>query len=398
MRRFSFLICLLIVLTFFSQAWAQTVSKGPCPDEKTLTRDARTGLVEAQKFMAEKKTARAEKALTGFIQNHPDENHAFVTYTLATCYLDLNKLKSALEQYEKTIDFCPAYAPAWQNLAKVCFDLKKYNRAGMALEKAWELTGCKNHLLRFHAAVAFISAKKQQKALPILAYLCSGKAGPPGDKWVKLFVQAAIAVKQPKTALRTVERLLAKPDPDAYLFRLATVLYLESANYRKAAQNLAAYSLVATLSRQEQKLLADLYANLGIPARAALNYEALVAVKPCCRLWERTAACWFEACDYDKALRTAQKGLAAFPQSSHLWRIKGWVHYENKDYGPASQAFGKASSLDHNDINSLFLHGLCACRAGDRDSARKVLEKVACHDDYKSRAMGIIHEMEAENI
>ena len=398
MRRYSFLICLLIVLASFSPAWAQTASTGPCPDEKTLTRAARSALVEAQKLMAEKKMARAEKALTGFIHTHPGENHAFVTYTLGACYLDSNKLKSALEQYEKTIDFCPAYAPAWQNLAKVCFDLKKYNRAGIALEKTWDLTGRKNHLLRFHAAVAFISAKKQQNALPILAYLCSGKAGPPGDKWVKLFVQTAMAMKQPKTALKIVERLLVSPNPDAYLFRLATRLYLESSNYRKAAQNLAAYSLVAPLSRQERKLLADLYANLGIPARAAPNYEALVAVKPCCRLWERTAACWFEACDYDRALRAAEKGLAAFPQSYHLWRIKGWVHYENKDYGPASQAFGKASGLNHNDINSLFLHGLCACRAGDRDSARKTLEKVACHDDYKSRALGIIHEMEAENI
>lgn len=391
-------MCVLAFLSSFSQVFAQTASTGPCPDEKMLTREAGIALVEAQKLMAEKKTARAEKALTGFIQNHPDENHAFVTYTLAACYLDLNNLKSALEQYEKTIDFCPTYAPAWQNLAKVCFDLKKYNKAGMALEKAWELSGRKNHLLRFHAAVAFISAKKQEKALPILAYLCSGKAGPPGDKWVKLFVQTAMAVKQPKTALTTVERLLARPDPDAYLFRLASILYLESANYRKAAQNLEAYSLVATLSRQERKLLADLYANLGIPARAAPNYEAIVAVNACCGLWERTAACWFEACDYDKALRAAEKGLAAFPRSCRLWRIKGWVHYENKDYGPASQAFGKASGLDHNDINSLFLHGLCACRAGDMDSARKALEKVACHDGYKARALGIIHEMEAKNI
>ncbi|WP_020589606.1 tetratricopeptide repeat protein [Desulfobacter curvatus] len=398
MRRYSFLTCLLIVLASVSLAWAQTASKGSCPDEKTLTQNARMALVEAQKLMTEKKPAQAEKILTGFLQKHPDENHAFVVYTLAACYLDLNKFKSALEQYEKTIDFCPAYAPAWQNLGKICFDLKKYTRAGTALEKAWELTGRKNHLLRFHAAVAYISAKKQRKALPILTDLCSGKTGPPEEKWVKLLVQTAVEVKQPKAALRTVERLLNRSNPDAYLFRLASVLYLESANYRKAAQNLEAYSLVATLSRQERKLLADLYVNLGIPSRAAPNYAALVAANPCARLWERTAACWFEACDYDHALEAAQKGLVAYPKSPRLWRIKGWVHYENKDYSLASQAFGKASGLDHKDINSLFLHGLCACRAGDINSAKKALEKVACHDRYKARALGLIHEMEEENI
>lgn len=398
MRRYSFLTCLLIVLASVSLAWAQSASKGSCPDEKTLTRNARIALVEAQKLISKKKAALAENVLTEFVQKHPDENHAFVTYTLAACYLDLNKPKPALTQYEKTIDFCPAYAPAWQNLAKICFDLKKYNRAGLALEKAWELTGRKNHLLRFQAAVAFISAKKQRKALPILVNLCSGKAGPHEEKWVKLLVQTAMAVKQPKTALKIVERLLVRPDPKAYLFRMASVLYLSSANYRKAAQNLEAYSLVATLSRQERKLLADLYANLGIPSRAAPNYEALIVAKSSAGLWGRAAACWFEACDYNKALKAAQKGLAAFPRSCRLWRVKGWVHYENKDYDLASQAFAKASGLDHNDINSLFLHGLCACRAGERDLARKALEKVACHDRYKARALGLIHEMEAENI
>ncbi|MCG8550682.1 MAG: tetratricopeptide repeat protein [Desulfobacterales bacterium] len=398
MRRYFLLTCLMIVLTSVSPAWAQTASKGSCPDEKTLTQNARMALVEAQKLMTEKKPALAEKVLTGFLQKHPDENHAFVAYTLAACYLDLNKFKSALEQYEKTIEFCPAYAPAWQNIGKICFDLKKYTRAGTALEKAWELTGRKKHMLRFHAAVAFISAKKQRKALPILTDLCSGKIGSPDKKWVKLLVQTAVEVKQPKTALRTVERLLARPAPQAYLFRLASVLYLEMANYRKAAQNLEAYSLVTTLSRQERKLLADLYVNLGIPSRAAANYAALVVANPSARLWERTAACWFEACDYDKALEAAQKGLAAYPRSHRLWRTKGWVHYENKDYSLASQAFGKASGLNHKDINSLFLHGLCACRAGDRNSAKKALEKVACHDRYKARALGLIHEMDEENI
>jgi len=398
MRRYLFFMCLMIVVTSFSPAWAQTASKDSCPDEKTLTPNARTALVQAQKLITEKQMVQAEKVLTQFLQKYPDENHAFVAYTLAACYLDLNKENLALAQYEQTIEFCPGYAPAWQNLAKICFDLKKYDRAGRALEKAWELTGRKNHLLRFQAAVAFISAKKQKKALPILTNLCSGKVGAPEEKWVKLLVQTAVELKQPETALKTVERLLAGSEPDPYLFRLASVLYLETANYRKAAQNLEAYSLVKPLSRQERKLLADLYVNLGIPSRAAPNYEVLVASEPCARLWERTAACWFEACDYDQAIDAAQKGLAAFPKSPRLWRIKGWGHYENKRYDLASQAFAKASSLDHSDINSLFLHGLCACRAGDKDSAKKALEKVACHDRYKVRALGLIHEMEAENI
>ncbi len=397
MAGYRFLFSMMVIFSCLTPAAAQTPAPS-CPDEQTLTLGARTALVKAQNFMTEKKMPQAAQALEAFIREHPDENHAYVAYTLGCLYLELDRAADALIQFEKTADLCPAYAPAWQNLAKVCFDLRQYSRAGMALEKSWDLTGRSNHMLYFQAAVAHISAKTPEKALPVLAFLCSGRAGAPKENWVTLYVQTAIEQKRSKRAVKTVEQLLTQPEPAPFLFRLATVLYLEIPDYRKAAQNLEAYGLVTALQRDEQKLLADLYANLGIPAKAAQNYEKVIAIKPCCTIFEQTASCWFEACEYDKALDAAEKGLAAYPESKRLWQVKGWVHYEKQDFSPAARAFGKACALDSRDINTLFLHGLCACRAGDRDSARKALTRAACHNRYKTRALALIHEMESGNI
>lgn len=394
MAKLCWLFSLLAALSCFTQESARATAVS-CPDETTLTRKARIALVQAQSLMGEKKNKEAAAVLDDFIQANPDENHAWVAYTLGGLCLELDRPAKALSWYEKTLDFCPAYAPAWQNMARVCFDLKKYNRAGAALEKTWELSGRKDSLLRYQAAVAYVYAKAPEKALSLLTLICSDPNSAPKKEWVTLFVQVAVELKQPQKAVNVVETLLAGADPVPCLFRLAAILYLEMADYVKAAQNLEAYGLVVTLTREEQKLLADLYAGLGIPEKAALNYQKALALKPCQRLKEKEVTCLLDACEYDAALASAQKGLAAYPESRILWRIKGWVHYEKKEFAQATQAFGKAFALDRKDINTLFMQGLCACRAGERDTAGKALRKAAQHDRYKTRALALIHEMES---
>ncbi|MEH0021033.1 MAG: tetratricopeptide repeat protein [Desulfobacter sp.] len=393
----SLILSLFVILTLISAPNLSVAGRTgeKCPDENTLTRQARIALVEAQKLMGEEKIKEAKITLETFVREYPEENHAYVAYTMAGIYLEQGKMEAALAQYEKTIGFCPAYAPAWQNIGKVCYDLGKYSRAATALEKTWELTGKENHALRFHAAAAYISAKAPQKALTILEFLCSGQAGAPEENWVKLLVHLSIEQKTPGSAVKTVERLLAQPDPKPYLFLLATSLYLDMNLYKKAVQNLDAYGLIKSLTRAEQILLADLYNNLGIPARAAENYEKSLALEPSQKIHERMATAWFDACEYETALAAAKQGLTTYPDSYALWKLVGWIHYEAKAFVPAAEAFHQASTLDPKDAKSLFMYGLCSCRAGDNESARKALQQAACNVNYKDRAMGLIRQMEA---
>ncbi|WP_148278145.1 tetratricopeptide repeat protein [Desulfobacula toluolica] len=392
--RTQYVTALWLFLVFVLLPASTGAADAQCPDEKTLSRNARIALVAAQKQINENNPSNARQTLLKFNQEYPDENHPYVAYTLANLLVEKDLLSQALAQYQKTIDMCEGYAPAWQNMGKICFDLKKFNQAALAMEKTYELTGRKNHLLLFHAAVAHISDKKSEKALNHLQFLTSGKAGPPEAGWVKLMAQLSIEQQQTKKAIAIVENLLDKKNPDACLFRVAANLYLHMNKYRKAAEALSVYGMLCPLAIAEQTLLADLYNNLGIPFKAALHYEKVIEKKSEKKTYERLASAWLEACKPEKAMRAAEQGLKIHPKSQALWKIKAWIHYDNKEFHKASQAFLQACVLKKSDSKSLFMHGLCACKAGRHEIAKKALEKASCHSRYKKQALALIRQME----
>ena len=386
-------LCLIIFFAAFIQSAA---ASDICPDEKTLSKNARIALVEAQKQMSENNLPAAKTILVEFNRAHSDENHPYVSYTLANLLAGENLLAPALEQYQKTVDMCPAYAPAWQNMGKICFDLEKFEQAAFAMEKAYEHMDKKDHRLLFHAAVAHVSAEMPENALAHMQFLTSGRAGNPEPDWVKLMVNLSIELKKEKQAIATVERLLGKTDPEPYLFRLATTLYLQTQKYRQAVTALSAYSLLSPLTTAEQTLLADLYNHQGIPFKAAQHYEKVLAHGPDKKLYERLTSAWLEAREPEKALKAAKKGLAAYPKFHSLWKLKGWIHYEEEAFKAASEAFSKAFALKKTDSRSLFMHGLCAAKAGQHDIAKKVLKEASSHSQYKQQALALIRQMQTE--
>ncbi len=386
-----------------------------CPSDETLSRDARIALVEAQQWIHPPKdkpvdpkidaVAKAMEILETFARKNPDELHPYVTFTLASLYLEKDQGEKALAEYEKTVELCPKYAPAWQNLGRLAFDLKQYIKAAEALETAWEIITPKNNDLRYHAAAAYISAEEPAKALEHMSFLVGGKAGTPKERWVKLYVHLSLELKKTPAAIKILESLLGKEDPPASYFRLATSLYLDKNRHKDAAKCLSAYGMFHPLSTREQMLLADLYNNLGLPYKAAQNY-AKVAACPVTgakdtasnrrRLYERMAASWMDACEPDKALNTADKGLETYPACYGLWKLKGWIHYDNEEFGQAANAFARAAKLKKNDARSLFMQGLCASRAGKKEEAKRILTLAARHKQYKKQAMGLIHQIETQ--
>ena len=407
-QRFLLLLSLLLVPAFFSTPALAREKK--CPSEESLTLNARIALVEAQKLTQETKgnpngdkVAQATKILETFCEKYPDEHHPYVNFTLAGLYLEKNKLAPALVQFQKSVALCPQFTAAWQNLGKLAFDLQKYEMAAHALEQAWALTEPKRHPLLYHAAAALVSAEKPGPALEHMIFLTSGQAGDPEESWVKLFVHLSMELKKTRAAIKTVERLLAQNDPGAYLFRLATTLYLDQSRYKEAAKALSAYGMITPLTPREQMLLADLYNNLGLPYKAAHNYEKIsncpvtgAKNTPTNRqkLYERMAASWMDACEPDKALCAADKGLEHHPKCHGLWKLKGWIYYGKEDFSKAAVAFARATKLKKSDTRSLFMQGLCASRAGQKKEAKKILALAARDKNFKKQALGLIQQME----
>lgn len=364
------------------------------PVEADLTTRARTALVEAQKQMELENPAQAKTVLQEFLLHHPKEDHHFVEFTLAGLLYNEDHLKKACTHYKKTVELCSNYGPGWQNLGKVCFDLKRFDEAATAMETTYRVCKKKNPIFLFHAAVAHISAKAPKKALAHMLFLTSGRAGTPKANWVKVLTSLAIELKRPQKALATVERLLKNPTPDPMLWRLAANLYLSMNNYSKSAETLAVYAMVHPLSTQEETLLADLYNRIGIPAKAADHYQQVLKKKPSQRLYERMVSARLEACDKDKALAAADKGVAAYPGSKVLWKLKGWICYECDRFDPAVKAFSRAVELDKNDKKACFMKGLCASKTGAFETARQALERASTFPEYKRQALSLIREME----
>jgi tetratricopeptide (TPR) repeat protein len=384
-------ILLFAVFTPITQALAK------CPDEKTLSRNGRIAMVEVQKLTGENKLAQAKATLLKFNRDYPDENHPYVAFTLAGLLTGENLLSNALVWYQKTIDMCPSYGPAWQNMGKICYDLKKFDQAALALENAYELMEKKNYLLLYHAAIAHISDKKPEKALVHMQFLTSGQAGDPSPDWVKLLVNLSIEQHREKSAIVTVENLLAHANPGPYLFRLAATLYLHVKKYRQAAEALSVYGMLSPLNLTEQILLADLYNNLGMPFKAAQCYEKIIKKNPEKKIYRRLASAWFDACEPEKAMMVAKNGLTFHPSCPKLWKLVGWIHYEKKEFKQASQAFSQAFILKGTDSKSLFMHGLCACKAGQYEIAKKALKKASHCSRYKIQALALIRQMKLEN-
>ncbi len=364
------------------------------PGDADLSPRARTTLVEAQKQMELENPAQAKTVLQAFLQKHPNEDHHFVEFTLAGLLYSEDRLEEASSHYKKTVALCPDYSPGWQNLGKVCFDLKRFADAATAMETTYKICKKNNPIFLFHAAVAHISAKAPEKALDHMLFLTSGRAGKPEANWVRILTSLAIELKCPGKALETVERLLKDPAPDPVLWRLAANLYLAMENYPEAAKALAVYGMVHPLSSGEETLLADLYNRMGIPAKAADHYQQVVMKKPSRRLYERMVSARLEACDNDKALAAVDKGVAVYPDSKELWKLKGWICYGRNQFNPALKAFSRALELDKKDKKACFMKGLCASRSGEFETAKQALERASTFPEYKRQALSLIREME----
>lgn len=377
-----------------SLLFAQDVAVS-CTNDKTLSRNARVAMVNAQKHESESQVPKAMEILTKFMADFPDEIHVFIPYTLAGYELDSNHLSRAAKLYQKTLDICPEFAAAWQNLGKVSFDLKEYATAAKAFETVWILGNKTEYIYRYHAAIAHAQNKTKKKALEHLFFLTDGKVGTPDKNWVKLMAHLCMEEKQSPKALTIIEKLLKKDNPEPYLFKLATSLFLETNQYTKAAKALAAYSMMKPLTSSEQKLMADLYYNIGIPYKAAYLYEKTLNGNIEKDICEKAATAWYEAFEFDTALALIDDSLKTYPDSHVLWRLKAWISYEKSNFHQAGLLFSKASQLKRTDHQSLFMMGFSEFKAGEYKKASNTLKKAASKQQYKKQAKQLLAQIKS---
>ncbi|SHO56177.1 Anaphase-promoting complex, cyclosome, subunit 3 [Vibrio quintilis] len=131
---------------------------------------------------------------------------------------------------------------------------------------------------------------------------------------------AQVQLKQYTSAIKTVKRLLAlEPEKKNWWLQL-TGLELKLKHFKSALSTLELAQLQGIhLSAANQRLLAQLYGQCGIPERAARILERLYQDSHAPKYQVRIAYYWQQAKEWDKAMLKWQQ--AAKSQTKYYWQL-----------------------------------------------------------------------------
>ncbi len=350
-------------------AWAETGAP-------KLTPAVQKVVYEAQQLMEKKDYLKAEECLKEYIQEYPQKPHYLVEFTLGNVLALTGKNTEALSHYKTSAHLYPEYAPTWQNMGKVCFDLKRYEQAGDYLLKAYQMDKKSDLSSLYNVAVTYIMAKKERKALPHLEYLSSGDAGIPKTEWLEALLKVCMDLQLKEKAFQVIHRLLEKNGSDPRWWKILAQFHLQQSDYKAAVAALTVHSYLTCLKKQDIMFLGDLYNAVGVPLKAAAYYEeALNSINnnnPA--IFEKLASAYIAAHRTAKAIEVLDRALEKKPTSG-LWFMMGQVLYEQGNFDKAYNAFNQSARLNCKNGRAYLMMGYCALQMDKKEAARTAFQK-----------------------
>ena len=380
---FSFLICLIL---FQYKAKAE--------DQK-LPWQVQEAVYKAQQAIIKKDYINAEKILKKFIEKRK-KSHYLIEFTLGNLLAQTDRKREALYHYKESTNLYPDYSDAWQNMGTTYFDLKQYEKAGNCFLRAYEINK-KRHKNKpdvlYYAAISYIMAKKERKALPHLQHLVSGKLGPPKTEWLQALLKVYIDLKLEERAFNIAYTLIDKEGDNPRWWKILAQLYLQKGDYKNAVAAFTIYSYLTPLNQEETMLLADLYYAIGLPLVAAKYYERAVTFKgdrP--SYYEKLASAYIAAHRPDKAKDALNRALNIKP-TSQLWFMIAQILYEREKFKEAYEALRKSTKLNPKKAEAWLLMGYCALHMDKKDLAREALKKASKFPKQKKMAKELLKQI-----
>ena len=358
-----------------------------------LTQSVQNIIYNAQQKINKKDYGKAEQILKEFITKHPQKPHYLLEFTLGYALTMAGKDREALLHYQASTDLYPDYVPAWQNMGKIYFDLKQYDRAGDCLLKVYELNEKNDPSTLYHASASYIMAKKERKALPHLEHLLSGEFGSPKTEWLKALLNVYINLGLKEKAFRVVRKLLEKDENNPSYWKLLAHLYLQQNNYKKGVTAFTIYSYLNPLKREEMVLLGDLNQAIGLPLKAAEYYEKVVGIGgDKISDYEKLASTYLAGHRPERAKVALERALNKGP-NSRLWFMMGQVLYEEEKFEEAYCAFKKSAVLNDEDGECYLMMGYCALQTGKKSEAGIAFKKAAQFPRQRKMARKLLKQV-----
>ena len=347
--------------------------------KEILTYAVQRVVYDAGLEIEQKQYQKAEKRLLEYISKNSKNPHYLVEFILGNALTLSGRDKKALVHYAASVDLKPGYAPAWQNMAKIYFDMEQHEKAGDCLLKAYEFMEKKDSSMLYNAAAFFIMADKEAKALPYLEALVSQDGEKIKIIWVEALLKVCMDLQLEKKAIKIINELICKNKNDPELWKMLGRLYLWQKKYKKALAVLIIQSYLKPLNKKEDfLLLGDLSNFAGTPLKAAGYYHQAIEMdsQADSRVYEKLASAYILAHRDARALEVLNKTLAEKP-CAKLWFMRGRILYRKEKFNEAYQAFNNCAGLDSKNGRAYLMMGYCSLNIKDKKRARPAFQKAA---------------------
>ena len=342
------------------------LAKTPPPD--ALSSKEQRALHLAGQAMEKGLLSEARKQLGPLLTDKDSRPHYLVPFMMGNAWALDKAPAKAVAAYEAALKIQDQDPKVWQNLAKACFDLGRYVRAGEHLLQAHRLTKPGDNDLLFQAASCFLSGDFPRKALSPLESLCSLPEKNIRSEWVDALVRVCLELKNHEKGAALLTRLLDNPGADPKWWRFLAHFHLQAGKEIKAAAAYRMYAESVPAGQKEILFLGDLYRRAGVPLMAAEQYRAA-----CKRIqtpvhWEKLASAYLAGHRPDLAAEVLSRALSRKP-TVRLWEMLAGLEYNRENYAAAYDAFEKVLGLDPKNGRAALSMGYCALQAGDEAAA-----------------------------
>ena len=221
----------------------------------------------------------------------------------------------------------------------------------------------------------------------------SGKHGDPDKEWFQALLNIYLDLDQEKKAERLIEQMMARYGDQPETWKLSYQFEANRQNYKMAAVALTVYSYLKPLTREEEILLADLFATIKVPLLACAHYEKAFASGASPEEYERLASAYISAHRTGQARKTLTEALKDRP-TPNLWSLVGDLNYMEEDFEGAYYAFEESARLDPKDGRAYLMMGYCALQSNKKKQAAQALEKAKGFPKQKELAKQLLEHVD----
>jgi len=370
---------------------------------QSVTRATFLELQEIQELMEAEQLEAARTRLEALASDKRDIPYDFAVtnqYLAHASVLldDLPRARSALEAALASPEL-PEDLRGDMNLfyGSILVGAEEFALAREALEKWYAVAKAPTPGQLFSLAYANYMSGEVARAEPLLKKAIAQSENPL-DSWYQVYYRALFDLKKFDLAEAVLKELIARDPAKLEHWKLLASHYLQRSDNQKA---LAAIMVPFTQGSLEQpedlKRLVTLYAYVDAPARGARILDELLSEKKLPQepeLLTQLGNLWLLARERAKAIEAFERAVELAPDASTL-ELLGSAYFEAEDWEPALRAYKRAlRSGDVEDSARIsFLAGVSAFRAGSPREAEPLLRAATKSKELRPQAESVLAEL-----